>query len=225
MIDIGAMSTAPYLQTHISTAEERRRLVSAIEIVRDSVALPISADTARAEVAAAALSAGATVINDVTGLLGDMGMAEVAADAQGVILMASRDDGAGGAPVARVRRCLERSLEVAARAGIAEDRIVLDPGIGFFTRSGMSGTEFNCAVLRDLAELDGLGLPLLVGVSRKSFLGELTGGREASERLAGSLAATAIAVNNGASAIRTHDVGATLDAIRVASALRQRAKR
>jgi len=219
-IDIGAMSTAPYLETFVDEEEETRRLAWATEVVRAAVTIPLSADTSRAAPARAALAAGAAIINDVRGLGADADLATVAAAAAGVILMASQDDGPAATPVARVRRCLTAALARADTAGIARDRIVLDPGIGFFPRSGVSSTAFNCAVLRSLEDLADLERPLLVGVSRKSFLGELSGRADPAERLPASLAAAAIAVYHGAAAIRTHDVAATRDAVRVAAALR-----
>ena len=120
-----------------------------------------------------------------------------------------------------MRRLLLDSLARAQRAGIGRGEIVLDPGIGFFLRAGVPATAFNCAVLDQLAALADLGCPLLVGVSRKSFIGRLTGRADPADRLAGSLAATAVAVYNGAAIIRTHDVAATRDAVRVAEAIRR----
>jgi dihydropteroate synthase len=221
IIDIGAKSTAPYLETAIALDEEVRRMMRAVQLVTTTVPVPVSADTTRASVAAAALAAGARIINDVSGLRGDPAMADVAAQGEGVVLMASPDGGAGGTPLQLVRRLLADSLARAQRAGIGRGEIVLDPGIGFFTQTGVSATAFNCAVLDGLAELEDLGCPLLVGVSRKSFIGHLTGRDGAADRLAGSLGATAVAVYNGAAIIRTHDVGATRDAVRVVEAIRR----
>jgi dihydropteroate synthase len=207
MIDVGAMSTAPYLATAISEAEETRRLTSAIRVLRQAVALPVSADTTRSRVALAALEAGAAVINDVSGFRGDPAMADLAARrADGVVLMASD--------------LLRRSCAAADAAGIPKDRVVLDPGIGFFRRAALSWEVWDCELLRRLAELRPLNHPLLIGLSRKSFIGKILGRPEPIDRLAGSLAATAVAVLNGAHIIRTHDVGPTRDAIRMAEALR-----
>jgi dihydropteroate synthase len=209
------------LQTAIALDEEVRRMSRAVQVVSSAVSVPVSADTTRAAVAATALAGGARIINDVSGLRGDPAMADIAAQGEGVVLMASPDGGADGAPLDLVRRLLSDSLARAQHAGIAPAEIVLDPGIGFFTQSGVSAAEFNCAVLNRLAELADLGCPLLVGVSRKSFIGRLTGRAEAADRLAGSLAAAAVAVYNGAAVIRTHDVAATRDAVRVAEAIRR----
>jgi dihydropteroate synthase len=219
-IDIGAKSTAPYLDTTIPLDEEMRRMARAVEVVAAVVAVPISADTTRAAVAVGALTAGARIVNDVSGLRGDAAMADVAAQADGVVLAASPDGDTGGAPIELVRRLLIDSLRRAQAAGIARGDIVLDPGIGFFARSGSAATGFNCAVLHRLAAIADLGLPLLVGASRKAFVGRLTGRTDPAARLAGSLAAAAVAVYNGAAIIRTHDVAPTRDAVRVASAIR-----
>ncbi len=220
-IDVGAMSTAPYLQTEIGEADECRRMVSAVATVAGAVDVPISADTSRAGVARAALEAGASIINDVDGLRG-VGMPEVAAEASGVILMAS--PGAetlrrAESPIALVADDLRDALGRAAGAGVTVDQVVLDPGIGFYRAAPWPPLDFNLGVLRRLSDLEMFGRPLLVGISRKSFIGEIIERNDPGARLAGSLAATAIAVQNGAAIIRTHDVAATLDAVRVARAL------
>ncbi len=220
ILDVGAMSTAPYLSGAITEGLEARRLTAAIRAVRQAVNVPISADTQRSRVAAAALAAGATVINDVSGLSGDPGMGEVARGAEGVILMAPELAASADPPLemiaARLRQCLVR----ARRAGIGPQRIVLDPGIGFFRRAAIPWYQLDCAVLGGLARLRRLQHPLMVGVSRKSFVGKLTGHVEVQDRLYGSLAAAAVAVWNGAALIRAHDVAATVDAVRVAEAIR-----
>jgi len=220
-LDIGAMSTAPYLKTEITEADEIQRLTCAIGIIRKAVAVPISADTKRGRVALAALDAGAVIINDVSGLRHDPGMAEVVARrAQGVILMASETDPNARDPIGTVRGLLEESLQIIGRAGVPEHRVVVDPGIGFFRRAAVPWHAWDCEVLRRLAELRTLDRPLVVGLSRKSFIGEVLGQADPGERLVGSLAATAIAVVNGAHLIRTHDVGPTREAVRMAEALR-----
>jgi dihydropteroate synthase len=221
MLDVGAMSTAPYLQTQISEVEEIRRLTWAIGLLRTAISVPVSADTKRSRVALAALGAGATVINDVSGFRCDAAMARAAADhAQGAILMASESAPGAKDPIGTVRDCLNQSLALSDAAGVGRNRIVLDPGIGFFRKGAVSWVEWDCQVLRRLGELRTLGRPILVGVSRKSFIGKLLGKPDPDDRLPGSLAATAIAILNGAHMVRTHDVGATRDAIRLAEALR-----
>jgi dihydropteroate synthase len=223
LLDIGAMSTAPYLKTEIMEAEEIQRLTWAIGIVRKAVAVPVSADTKRGRVALAALDAGADIINDVSGLRYDPGMAEIIARrAQGVILMASETDPNARDPIETVRGLLEESLRIVWKPGVPDHRVVLDPGIGFFRQAAIPWHAWDCEVLQRLAELRALGRPLLVGVSRKSFIGKIVGQADPRDRLAGSLAATAIAVVNGAHLIRTHDVGPTREAVRMAEALRPR---
>jgi dihydropteroate synthase len=221
LLDVGAMSTAPYLTTEISEREEAHRLASAIAVVRRTVSLPISADTKRSGPARAALEAGAAVINDVSGLRHDPDMASlIAARASGAILMASETAPEAQEPVATVRDLLDQSLQAARVAGVPEDRVVLDPGIGFFRHAAIPWHAWDCEILRWLRELRALGRPILVGLSRKSFIGHLLGRPEPADRLPGSLAAAVVAVLNGAHVIRTHDVGATRDAVRMAEALR-----
>jgi dihydropteroate synthase len=264
LIDVGARSTAPYLDTEISEAEEGDRLASGIELLVRKLGVPISADTARPGPARAALDAGARVINDVSGLRDPAVAALVVKHRASVILMSSPDRGRpregaarpvpaashadvtrpGGAqppramragaawsgrplpglpvdPVEHVKALLGAALERARAAGIPEGRIVVDPGIGFFRDGGVPWHEWDCAVLAGLSALRQLGRPLCVGVSRKSFVGAITGRARAEERLSGSLAAAAIAVWNGAALIRTHDAAETLDAVRVAERLRR----
>lgn len=221
IIDIGAMSTAPYLKTQISEEEETDRLASAVEAVASRVALPISVDTQRVKPAAAALAAGARIVNDVSGLKGDPDMASLIATAQvGAILMAHEVTPGSGAPMQRIQAALAESLHLATQAGISTNHIVLDPGIGFFRQPAIPWYEWDCLVLRELAALRTLGLPLLIGVSRKSFIGKLLGTQATEERLVGSLACAAIAVNNGAHIVRAHDVKETLETVRIAERLR-----
>ena len=221
MLDVGAMSTAPYLETGISEAEEIRRLIWAIGVLRSVVTLPISVDTKRSRPAVAALDAGAAVINDVSGFRHDPAMAEAAArHAQGAILMASEASHGAAEPIATVRTLLQQSLAISDAAGLPRDRIVLDPGIGFFRNAALSWDAWDCEIVRRIGELRPLGRPILVGLSRKSFVGKLLGRQDPAERLFGSLAATTVAVLNGAHLVRTHDVGPTRDAIRMAEALR-----
>jgi dihydropteroate synthase len=222
-IDLGARSTAPYRASDVSVEEEMRRLRWAVPIAAAAVAAPISVDTTRADAALAGLECGARLINDVTGLFGDPAMAAAAARADGLVLTAAPQALGAAAltpPLAAVRTALRASLQRAATAGIEASRIMLDPGIGFFASPEVSALDFNLAVLRELDALSDLQLPLLVGVSRKRFIGLLSGREAPQDRLSGSLAATAVAVLRGAAAIRTHDVAATRDAVRVAAALR-----
>ncbi len=222
IIDVGARSTAPYLPTEISEDEERERLVRAVALLAGKLDVPISADTTRPGPAAAALAAGARIINDITGLA-DPRVAELAAHREaGVILMAFPAGGAGdAAPIATVDARLGENLDRARRAGIPDERVVLDPGIGFFRGGALPWPEWDVRVLAGLATLAERGRPLCVGVSRKSFVGAITGRPSPVARLAGSLAATTAAVLNGAALVRTHDVAETVDAVRVAERIRE----
>ncbi len=221
LLDIGAMSTAPYLSTEIPEAEEIQRLTWAIGVVREAVAVPISADTRRSRVALAALDAGSQVINDVSGFRHDSAMAElVARRGQGVILMASEATPGCRDPIPTVRALLEESLKIAWKAGLPPHRAVVDPGIGFFRKAAVSWEVWDCEVIRRLGDLRPLDRPILVGVSRKSFIGKILGKDDPADRLIGSLAATAVAVTNGAHLVRTHDVGPTREVVRMAEVLR-----
>jgi dihydropteroate synthase len=219
LIDVGARSTAPYLDAEIPDDAEARRLAGAVEALVAKLSVPVSADTSRRGPAQAAVESGARVLNDVHGLR-DPELARLAAEHEvGVILMAFPEPSGQvreREPAAMTRALLAACLDRARRAGIAEERIVLDPGIGFFREGPVSWDVRDAAVLAGLRGLSGLGRPLCVGVSRKSFIGAITGRAAPAGRLAGSLAATAVAVVNGAAVIRTHDVAETVDAVRVA---------
>ncbi len=222
IIDIGAMSTAPYLHTDISVAEETQRLAQAVEATAAAVSIPISADTQRAQPAQAALRAGARILNDVSGLKHDPAMAAlVARTGAGAILMAHEPRPHSGPPLERIQQALRDSLARAEHAGISPQQIVLDPGIGFFRQPGMAWDEWDCLVLRTLADLRALGFPLLVGASRKSFIGKILAQPRVQDRLIGSLTCAAIAVANGAHIIRAHDVKETVAAVRMAERLRR----
>jgi dihydropteroate synthase len=224
LIDVGAMSTAPWVHGALSDEAEAARLGPAVAAVRRAVDLPISADTQRVLPARAALDAGASIVNDVSGLLEDRGLATLVADGGADLIVMARDLRPGrGSPIARIAGRLRASLVLARAAGIAPDRVTVDPGIGFTSHAELSALAWNVRVIRDLARLRRLGRPILVGISRKRFIGRILGldVDDPSGRLVGSLAATAIAVANGAHVVRTHDVAATREAVRVAEALRR----
>lgn len=222
LIDVGARSTAPYLHTDIDEREEVSRLGRAVDALAARLDVPVSADTASPRAARAALEAGARIVNDVSGLADPDLACLVAGAGASLIAMASPagGDATGGRPIATVAACLRRVLGRARAAGIPDDRIALDPGIGFFRAESVSWVEWDLAILADLDRLLELGRPLCVAVSRKSFLGVVTGREAPADRLAGSLAATALAVARGASLIRAHDVRETVDAVRVAERIR-----
>lgn len=226
ILDVGALSTAPYRETKISEEEETDRLGLAVERLARKLGVLISADTSRSAPARAALAAGATIINDVSGLTGDPEMGElVARTGAGLILMASpvgqRRIPKAASPVPIVAGLLGESLAIAGSRGVALERVVIDPGIGFFREVEWPWFEWDCQILVRLGELRELGRPICVGVSRKSFIGALLGQADPGGRLLGSLAATSVAVVKGAHLIRTHDVAETMQAVRVAEALRQ----
>jgi dihydropteroate synthase len=223
IIDVGAMSTAPYLQTEIPVDEEKRRLASAIKVVKGSVGVPVSADTTRSIAAEAAIKAGADIINDVTGLKGDPKMAKLVADYGVSLIMVAREVmPQSGQPIERVISALKQSLQIAEAAGISFDKIVIDPGIGFFRQTEYPWYIWDCSVIANLRKLRTLKRPIHVGASRKSFIGKILNQEDPGQRLFGSLSAAAIAVFNGAHLIRTHDVKATVEAVRLAEYVKKK---
>jgi dihydropteroate synthase len=221
LIDVGGESTRPGAPEVTEEEELRRVLPVLTRLARARFPVPISIDTSKAGVARAALDAGALLVNDVRGLA-DPAMARVVAEAGApVVLMHMRGTPRDMRERARyqdllgeVRVELRAAMDRAVEAGVLEDRILLDPGIGFAKTA-----EQSVEVLGRLPELLSLGRPLLVGPSRKSFIGAITGAPP-EERLAGTLAAVTAAVLGGAAFIRVHDVGPSRQAVRVAAALR-----
>jgi dihydropteroate synthase len=220
ILDVGGESTRPGAEP-VGAEEEFRRVLPVIEgLVAAGAGARVSIDTSKASVAAAALEAGATVVNDVTALRGDPGMARVIADAGADCCLmhmlgeprTMQDDPRYEDVVAEVKAFLEERLAVAVAAGIGADRVGLDPGIGF----GKT-VEHNLELLARLGELVAIGPPIVVGTSRKSFLGRLTG-RSVDERLAGTIASCVVAYEHGARVFRVHEVGPVSDALKVAAA-------
>lgn len=219
ILDVGGESTRPGAEA-VPEEEELRRVIPVIEglVAADG---EISIDTSKATVAAAALDAGAAIVNDVTALRGDPGMAALCAERDAtVVLMHMRgdprtmqDDPRYDDVVAEVRAFLAERLEAAAAAGIDEDRVWLDPGIGF----GKTAAH-NMELLRRLGELRDLGRPLVIGTSRKSFIGRVDGSA-AGERLGGTIASSVLAAAEGAAVLRVHDVAEVRQALTVASAI------
>jgi dihydropteroate synthase len=215
ILDLGAESTRPYggMQP-VPAAEEKARLTDVLP-ASVKLGLPVSIDTIKAEIAGWALDEGAAIVNDVWGLQRDPEMAKlVAARNVPVIVMHNRTIADPALDiVAEVGAYFERSLAIADHAGIARDRIVLDPGIGFGKTP-----EQSIACIARLAAFNRFGLPLLVGASRKRFIDSVTPAPP-SERIGGSLAAHLMAVENGAAIVRVHDVAETVQALRVRSAI------
>ena len=218
IIDVGAESTRPYGSAPISADEELERLRP---VLPDVVALgiPVSIDSMKSAVVAWALDQGAAIANDVWGLQRDSGMAGLLAERPApVIIMHNRDSADPAIEIMQdIADFFARSLDIAAKSGISSDKIVLDPGIGF----GKTPEQSMTALAR-LGELQSFGLPLLVGASRKRFISTVTPS-EPHQRLGGSIAAHLVAAQNGARIIRAHDVAETVQALRVAAAIRERA--
>ncbi len=214
IIDIGAELTRPYGAQPVSVDEELRRLQPILaEVV--ALGIPVSIDSMKSPVVAWALDAGAAIVNDIWGLQRDPEMARLlAARHSPVIVMHNRFNVDADIDIMKdIAAFFTRSLEIAAKAGISSDRIVLDPGIGF----GKTPEQSMTALAR-LNELAAFGLPLLVGASRKRFISSIVPS-EPHQRLGGSIAAHLLAAEGGARIIRTHDVSETVQALRVAAAI------
>lgn len=216
IIDIGGESTRPG-STYVSAGEELDRIIPIIEGIRRESAIPISVDTRKADVMKAAFDSGADMVNDISAFTDDPALATFAAESGlTVILMHKRgipetmqDNPSYVDVVAEVRDYLLERARGALKAGIAPDRIILDPGIGFGKRH-----EDNCALIAGLAKIADAGYPVLMALSRKSCIGKMTG-RETGDRLSGTLAANMLAVQNGAKVLRVHDVAQTRDMLMV----------
>lgn len=216
VIDIGAESTRPYGNAvKVSREEEWNRLRLVLPAVT-RLGIPVSIDTMKAAVAARALASGATIVNDVWGLQRDPDMARVVAEhGAGIIIMHNRETEDGAIDImADIEAYFARSLDIADRAGIAREHIVLDPGIGFGKTQPQS-----IAVIARLAHLHSFGLPVLIGLSRKRFIASVIP-CEAHQRLAGSIAANLLVTLAGAKFLRVHDVADTVQALRVMAAIR-----
>ena len=224
VIDIGGMSTAPYLKTTVSEKQESDRITKAVKIIQNVSNLPISVDTCRARVAQDALKNGVEIINDVSGLKYDKNMPKTVERFQpSLILCAYSKKAVGTRHVTETKRLLQESIKTAKSVNISKNKIIVDPAIGFFRNSG-TGFPFtkiksnwadrDVAVLRNLSSIKN-GFPLLVSVSNKSFIGKLIGKADPRDRLYGSLAAELFSVINGADILRTHNVSATKDVLSI----------
>jgi dihydropteroate synthase len=219
ILDVGGESTRPGA-ADVDTDEERRRTEPVVRELADGGA-SVSIDTSKTAVAEAALDAGAEIVNDVTAFGSDPSLADLCADRRcGVVLMhmqgtprTMQADPTYGDVVEDVKAFLAERIELAVSRGVAEDAIWVDPGIGF----GKT-LEHNLELLRRLDELHTLGRPILIGTSRKSFIGTLTG-REVTERLGGTIASNVLALANGAEVFRAHDVHEVREALIVAEAV------
>jgi dihydropteroate synthase len=219
IIDVGAESTRPYGGARLVSAEEELARLRGVLSAIVSLAVPVSIDSMKSSVAAFALDAGAVIVNDVWGLQRDSGMATLVASRNvPVIVMHNRDSADPAIDImSDISAFFARSLDIATKAGIARGNIVLDPGIGF----GKTAEQSMTALAR-LDELKSFGLPLLVGASRKRFIASVVPS-DPQQRLGGSIAAHLIAARRGARIIRTHDVAETVQALRLAAAIEDKA--
>jgi dihydropteroate synthase len=232
-IDVGGMSTAPYLSTLISEKVEFNRISNAIKIIQNVSNLPISIDTCRASVAKSTLELGVDIINDISGLKYDEKMIDVISDyVPSLILCAFNSTIVSGNNITLTKNLLKKSIDILKKIEFPSNKIVLDPAIGFFRKSG-KGPFFTKIssdwVARDIQIIQNLNsikqqYPIMVSVSNKSFIGELLGKENPSDRLFGSIATEVASVLNGADIIRTHNISETKDAIKVASKLSKRNK-
>ena len=229
MIDIGGMSTAPYVQTRIvSIEEETRRVTEAIKVVKSACDLPISADTPRAAVAKEAIAAGADTVNDVTGLKYDSKMAGIAAKAGVSMIIGAYSKAPATGKLVSTLEALKKSIRLASEAGIKD--VMIDPSIGFFRQEGknpfftkmtdMPWYARDIEILSNLHKLATLRKPICVSVSRKSFIGYLLNLNSTEDRLIPSIACELIATLNGANIIRTHNVRETVQAVTMLQLLR-----
>jgi len=217
LLDVGGQSTRPGFD-ELSPEAEIARVVPVIERIVAELDAPLSVDTYKAPVARAALEAGAHMLNDIWGFHCDRALAELCVEfgVPAVVMHNQRGRSASGGRdvIGDIRAGLEESIAIAEGAGLPRERLIIDPGFGF----GWT-PEKNLEQLRRLGELRDLGLPILVGTSRKSTIGEVLDGRPVEERLFGTAATVALAIANGADIVRVHDVAEMRDVVRVADAV------
>ena len=223
IIDIGAMSTAPYLESMIPVDKEVQRLTSAIKAAKRACKIPISADTPRAEAAKAAVAAGADVINDVTGLKYDEEMAAVIARSRVKAVICAYSKSPTSGRIFGTINSLKESLAIARKAGIRDADIIIDPSVGFFRGEGknpfftkmtdMPWYARDMEVMAKLVKLADLKKPICISVSRKSFIGHLLNLESPEDRMIPSIACELISANHGANLIRTHNVKETVQAL------------
>lgn len=222
IIDVGGESTRPFAEP-VSIAQELHRVLPAIRLVRQRSAIPISIDTTKAEVARKALAAGANIINDISALRYDQEMLSLVRETDVPVIIMHMQ----GTPsdmqvdphyedvVAEIKEFFEERLSWAAEKGISRKRFIIDPGIGFGKTVG-----HNLTILKRVAEFAELGCPVMIGHSRKAFIGKLTGA-EVDARDVATAAVSALCAQKGVSILRVHDVGMTVQAVRLAEAIKQ----
>ena len=214
ILDVGGESTRPGFEV-VPPAEEMRRVLPVVERLAREVDVPISIDTCKAPVARAALEAGADLVNDVWGFRSDPAMAPLVAEfGVPAVIMHNQRGRDFHDVIGDIRAGLEVSLGLAAQAGIPRQRLIVDPGFGFGWEE-----EHNLEMLRRLGELRDMGLPILIGTSRKSTIGAVLGGVPVEERLMGTAATVAVAIAHGADIVRVHDVAEMVQVCRMADAV------
>ena len=226
VVDVGARSTAPYRKYEIPVELEKKLALESVRLIASITDMPISIDTTRYEVARTAFEQGATILNNVYGFVQREAdrLAKLVAEKDFSLILTAHEKRQKrlSDPVQRVSLSLEAGLKIAADNGIDSAKIAIDPGIGFFKDQRMTNIDWNSGIIANLKMLRKFERPICIGVSRKRFIGDLTGNKPAEMRLSGSLAATAIAIYNGTHVVRTHDVSSTLDAIKVSTAIREK---
>ena len=237
IIDVGAMSTAPYLKTIVSEKVESQRVIKTIKIIQNISNIPISIDTCRASVAKDALEFGIDVINDISGLKYDRKMPEIIEKYDpSLILCAYSNKLMKGNMILQTKKLLNESVKIALKAKISKEKMVVDPAIGFFRRSSdvknklpytkisSDWAERDIEVIKKLKLLK-INLPILVSISNKSFLGRLLGKDDPEDRNTGTAIAEMLSIINGASIIRTHNPKITSDVIKLAKLLMKKSKK
>lgn len=220
MLDIGAMSTAPKVK-HKSYSQEKSTLMPILKQLVDNIDVPISIDTYRSKIADAALGMGAHVINDISGFTKDPKLVEVLQDHDAPSIIMATDKKPGDPhSINEITKALLKSIHLAERKGYDTDKITIDPGIGLWVPTKVY--KYNLDIINNLERFRCIGKPILVGISRKSFIGDVLGKPNPFDRLQGTLAATAIAVYNGAHIVRTHDVRVTAEIVKLSQRVRGR---
>ncbi|HUY00828.1 MAG TPA: dihydropteroate synthase [Candidatus Deferrimicrobium sp.] len=222
-LDIGGRSTAPGVMP-ISVETEKERVLPVLKALLSEVSIPISIDTQYAKVAEKALQLGCQIINDVSGLTTDPSLVKILKEYDSsLIIMATEKIPGDRLTIREISIALSNSISFAITHGIDSKKIIIDPGIGKWVNTKLY--SYNLTIINQLYELRKLQKPILTGISRKSFIGDILQKPNPADRLVGSLAATAIAVYNGAHVIRTHDVEYTYDIVRISEALRDAANK
>ena len=237
IIDIGGMSTAPYLKTIVSEKIESERIIKTIKIIQNLSNIPISVDTCRASVANHALELGVDVINDISGLKYDKSMPKIIEKYNPSLILCSYGNKlVKGNSITVTKKLLNQSVKIAQNVGISKEKIVVDPAIGFFRRSSdvknklpytkiiSNWAERDIEIIKKLKSLK-TNFPILISISNKSFLGKLLGKDDPTDRNTGTAIAEMLSIINGASIIRTHNPKVTSDVIKLTELLTKKSKK